>query len=100
MPILGRGLFDFCKGFRFASMEFQGSGYLHAHWVVHTYGMSTTTIRFLQLTKDQSSPFMNRLFVHQTTLLHAKVPIAKGAIFWDCNGPLQILVLHVSAFNP
>jgi hypothetical protein len=30
MPIIGGGLFDFCKGF---FTESQGSGNLHAHWV-------------------------------------------------------------------
>jgi hypothetical protein len=72
---------------------------LHSHWVLHTYGMPTTTTRFLQLAKDQSSPFMNRLLAHQTTLVHAKVPITKGTIFPDCEGLLQVLVFSISTFK-
>jgi hypothetical protein len=98
MLIPGRGLFGLCKGF-FASLEFQRPGNLHAHWVVHTYSMPTTTTRFLQLAKDQSSSFMNRLLAHLTPLVHAEVPIAKGAIFPKYNGSFQLLVLPVSTFK-
>jgi hypothetical protein len=68
-------LFGSWKGL-FALMESQGFGNLHAHWVIHTYGMPTST-SFLQLAKDQSSPFMNHLLAHQTALVHAEVHIAK-----------------------
>ncbi len=42
---------------------------------------------------------MNYLIAHQTTLLQMKIPILKGAICHDYDGPLQVLILLISAFK-
>jgi hypothetical protein len=52
------GLFNFCRRF-LTSTKFQGFGNLHAHWLVYTHGMLTTTTRFLQFIKDPNSLVMN-----------------------------------------
>jgi hypothetical protein len=98
IPVAGGGLFGFCKGF-FALTESQGSRNLHAQWLVYIYGIPTTTNRLLQLANVPNSLFMDQLLAHQTTLMHAEIPISKGAICPDCNGPLQVLVVRVSAFK-
>ncbi len=40
-----------------------------------------------------------KLVAHQTTFLLIKVPISKGAICPNCDGPLQVLVLLVFSFK-
>ncbi len=51
------------------------------------------------LIKDPNSLFMNCLITHQITFLQMEVPISKGAICFDCDGPLQVLVLLVFVFK-
>jgi hypothetical protein len=42
---------------------------------------------------------MNHLIAHQTTLFQMEVPISKGVICPNCDGPLQVLVLLVHVFK-
>jgi hypothetical protein len=61
--------------------------------------MPTTTTRFLKLVKHPNSPFMNRFIARQTTLLQMEIPISKGAICLDYDGPLQVLILLAFIFK-
>ncbi len=61
--------------------------------------MPTTTTGFLRLVKDPNSIFMNCLIAHQTTFFQMEIPIWKGAICHNCDGPFQMLVLLVFAFK-
>jgi hypothetical protein len=79
------GLFDFCKRF-ITSTKFQGFGNLHAHWSVYTHDMPTTTLIFLQLTRDPNSSIMNHFIIHQTMLLQMEIPISKGVICPNYDG--------------
>jgi len=51
------------------------------------------------LIKDPNSLFMNCLIAHQITFLQMEVPISKGAICFDCDGLLQMLILPVFIFK-
>ncbi len=42
---------------------------------------------------------MNRLIAHQTTLLQMEIPISKGIICLERDGPLHVLVSLVSIFK-
>lgn len=61
--------------------------------------MPTTTIRFLHLVQDPNYPFMDHLLAHQSTFFQTKMPIAKGTICPDCEGPLQMLVIPAFTFK-
>ncbi len=80
-------------------MKSQGFGNLQAHKLLYTHDMPTTTTKFLQLVRIPNSLSMNHLIAHQTTLLQMEVPILKGAICLDYDGPLQVLVLLIYAFK-
>ncbi len=92
------GLLDFCRRF-LTSTKFQGFGNLHAHWLVYTHGMPTTTTMLLQFIKDPNSSIMNHLITHQTTFFQVEILISKWAICPNYDGFLQVLVLHVSTFE-
>lgn len=92
------GLFNFCRRF-LTSTKFQGFGNLHAHWLVYTHGMLTTTTRFLQFIKDPNSLVMNHLITHQTTLFQVEILVSKGAFCPNYDGFLQVLVLLVFTFK-
>jgi len=92
------GLFNFCKRF-LTSTKFQGYGNLHAHWLVYTHGMPTTTTRFLQFIRNPNSMIMNHFITHQTTIFQMEIPVLIGAICPNYDGFLQLVVLHVSTFK-
>jgi hypothetical protein len=84
-PTPSGGLFDFCKRF-LISTKFQGFVNLHAHWLLYTHDMPTTTTRFLQLIRDPNSSIMNHVIIHQIMFFQMEIPISKGVICPNYDG--------------